>query len=223
VFVEFFVEFVVYFGCAFAGQATHADAATRPGSAEYVPASQSRQVAASVAPTVAECLPAAQSTQTLALAPPVLVAYLPAAQLTQEKLSEAPVSGENLPAPQSRHVPASDAPTVAEYLPAPHATHALSAVAPVLIRYLPAPQSVHSALPTVDLNLPTGHKTHDPPFKKAPAAHDRRAAGATQFDSAVLPAGEVWPSGHAVQLHRPVIAPYVFGPHIVHPLKPATE
>ncbi len=35
----------MYFGCAFAGQDTHADAATRPGSAEYVPASQSRHAA----------------------------------------------------------------------------------------------------------------------------------------------------------------------------------
>ena len=174
----------MYFGCAFAGQATHADAATRPGSVEYVPASQSRQVAASVAPTVAECLPAAQSTQTLAVAQPAVVAYFPATQLMQKKLSESPVSVEYLP--QLVHAPL---PATVLNFPAAHAAHgatapvkpggrtqAVSAVCRVLVvtcpfghcvqlveeeaaEYVFKAQSVHVVDPCSE-NVPTGQAVH---------------------------------------------------------------
>ena len=68
-------------GCELAGQATHAEAADAPVSAEYVPAAQSRHVLATDAPTVVEYLPAPQSMQVLAVEAPEVPEYLPAPQL----------------------------------------------------------------------------------------------------------------------------------------------
>jgi len=60
-------------GCELAGQATHAEAADAPVSAEYVLATD--------APTVVEYLPAPQSMQVLAVEAPEVPEYLPAPQL----------------------------------------------------------------------------------------------------------------------------------------------
>ncbi len=67
-------------GCEFAGQATQAPAAVAPDAAEYVPATQLRQVADTDAPVAVEYLPASQSTHVAFAVAPVAVEYFPALQ-----------------------------------------------------------------------------------------------------------------------------------------------
>ncbi len=142
-------------------QSRHVAATDAPVVAEYLPAAQSRHVAATGAPVVAEYLPAAQSVQTVL---PVVAVYLPAVQVTHDP--DFPPDIQYVPAAQQVHGAKSLAlthPSMHEQPPSE-----LLPVQPLLVK---AGQDVHSSLPTVDLYLPAGHKTHDPPVRKEPAGH----------------------------------------------------
>ena len=86
-------------------------------------------------------------------------------------MQELDAVGDVQPAGQALHVAAEVAPVTLEYVLAAHPTQTFSFIDPVhwVVWY-----------------LPTGHKTHDSPFGKKPAAH-------TQCASDALPPGAVFP------------------------------
>lgn len=169
---------------ALVGQPVHVEAAVAPKAAEYVFRLQSVHDAA---PVTALYFPATQVVQV----PPLGPVY-PRLQ-RQSEIAVIPVVEVTVLVGQPVHVEAAVAPTAAEYVPKPQCVHA---EAPASVEYVPAPQLVHTPLPMVVLYFPASHKAHDVWFGPVEPAGQ---GGTAQAPRAVLPAGELVPSGHAAQ------------------------